>query len=108
MDIQQSLSGKVIKSPKGYNTYVKIDDDNCQKAIKWWPKRRATWRVIQRAWLDSYGELSQVTFKENHWGMPLWIRLFCLARQSVKTSKKEQRVYKEAMKRIRRYRVKDK
>ena len=22
MDIQQSLSGKVIKSPKGYNTYV--------------------------------------------------------------------------------------
>ena len=97
-----------ISREKGYNTYVKIEDEKCTKAIKWWPKRRATWEVIQRAWSDFYGERSHITLKEGHWGLPLWIRLFCLARQNVNTPKKEQKVYTEALKRMEFYRIKDK
>ena len=87
---------------------AEAEDEKCKKAIKWWPKKRATWKVIQRAWSDFYGDKSQLTLKDGHWGLPLWIRLFCLARQNVNTPKKEQKVYKEALKRMEFYRIKDK
>jgi len=88
----------VVAKEKGYNTYVKISDDQCQKAIDWWPKRRAAWRVIQRAWLDFYREKPTVRIRESHWGIPLWVRLFWLAKKDVSTEKRQQKVYSKALK----------
>jgi hypothetical protein len=95
-----------ISREKGYNTYVRIDDENCQKAIRWWPKKRASWSVIQRAWLDFYNDETQISLKDKHWGVPLWVRLFLLANQRVNTPKREEKVYKKALKNMNAYRIK--
>lgn len=97
-----------ISREKGYNTYVKIEDEQCQKAINWWPKRRATWTVIQRAWSDFYGPKSTLILKDSHWGLPIWVRLFFLAGEDVSKPKREQKVYKKAQKMMENYQAKPK
>jgi len=97
-----------ISKEEGYNTYVKIDDAQCKKAIEWWPKRRATWKVIQRAWTDFYQDRSQLTLKKSHWGLPIWIRLFKLAGRDVRKPKQEEKVYREALRNMESYLIETK
>lgn len=91
-----------IVKEKGYNTYVRIPEENCTKAIKWWPKRKATWYVIQRAWEDIRTENDLLRFRKT-FGAPLWVRLFMLARTRVDSPKKEKKVYSKARKIIERF-----
>jgi len=95
-----------IVKEKGYNTYVRIPDQNCQKAIDWWPKRRATWQVIQKAWEDIRTENTKLKFRKA-FVTPLWVRLFLLARDKVDTPKREKKVYTKARKLITKFLVQD-
>ncbi|MAA80420.1 MAG: hypothetical protein CL916_14285 [Deltaproteobacteria bacterium] len=95
-----------IAKEKGYNTYIRIPEENCQKAIDWWPKRKATWLVIQKAWEDIRAENTQLKFRKAV-GTPLWVRLFLLARDRVDSPKREQKVYTKARKVITKFMVQD-
>ena len=97
-----------ISTEEGYNTYVKIDDAQCKKVIEWWPKRRATWKVTQRAWTDFYQDRSQLTLKKSHWGLPIWMRLFKLAGRDVRKPKQEEKVYREALRNMESYLIETK
>ena len=96
---------EAISKEEGYNTYVRIDDKKCKTAIVWWPKKRATWNVIQRAWLDFYRHRTELKLKKSHWGLPLWIRLFKLADRNVSKAKQEEKVYREALRNMTSYLV---
>ncbi|MEC7949553.1 MAG: DUF6607 family protein [Myxococcota bacterium] len=67
---------------RGHNTYRRIDDARCAAAIDWWPTRREAWRGIQLAWVEALAPYSVVLVEESRSGIPLWVRLFLVARRS--------------------------
>ena len=64
----------------GYNTYEKIEDEACQKAIDWWPSQKTAWDGIISAWEDVRTEHDSIGIQEKT--IPLWIRLFWIARKN--------------------------
>ena len=101
--IEDSNRIPIVKE-KGYNTYIRIPDTRCKKALSWWPKRRATWSVIQKAWADTRQENTRLQFRKR-FGAPLWVRLFMLARDKVDTPQRESNVYSKARKLIEKFLV---
>ena len=41
---------KIIAMEKGYNTYEKVDEEKCQKAIIWWKKNFNKWQYVRNNW----------------------------------------------------------
>ncbi len=78
---------KPIVTEVGRNTYDRIMDTNCQKAAEWWAKRKSTWDVVQRAWDESAAQYETYQVHSKQGIMPLWIRLFWLARKPLPEKK---------------------
>ena len=71
-----------IVTEKGYNTYIRVDDSECAKAVAWWPRRSSAWMHIQDAWTDVTGQYERFSVDPKRGVFPLWIRLFWLARKN--------------------------
>ena len=41
---------EIIAMEKGYNTYRKVDDEKCQKAISWWKINSNKWQYVRDNW----------------------------------------------------------
>lgn len=70
----------------GHNVYRRVDDTECAAAIAWWPKRRDAWQGIQQAWLEALAPFPAVQVSASRAGIPLWVRLFIVAKQSSRTN----------------------
>ena len=44
------LGDEIIAMEKGYNTYQKVEDVNCQMAINWWEKNTEKWKYVRDNW----------------------------------------------------------
>ena len=71
-----------IAREHGFNTYEKIEDTACQKAVDWWPTQRTSWEGITQAWEDHRMENDKLSFIQTKGGLPLWIRLFWIAKRN--------------------------
>lgn len=79
-----------IAREHGYNTYEKIEDSNCQKAIDWWPSQRVAWEGITLAWEEHRIEHDTMSFMQKKGGIPLWIRLFWIAKRNKDASSSDE------------------
>ena len=73
-----------------FNTYEKIEDSNCQKAIDWWPSQRVAWEGITLAWEEHRTEHDTMSFMQKKGGIPLWIRLFWVAKRDKDASSSDE------------------
>lgn len=92
-----------LSTEYGFNTYERIPDDQCQEAIDWWPGQRAIWGQIQAAWGDQLQAREHLTLHEKRAGMPLWVRLFLLARRAERRDLSDEDLYAKASRIIERH-----
>ncbi|MEP5340822.1 MAG: DUF6607 family protein [Algibacter sp.] len=44
----------ILAKEKGYNTYVKVDDNRCKAAATWWAENQEKWALVRTKWSDVY------------------------------------------------------
>ena len=71
---------------QGRNHYTRINEEACTKAVEWWPSQAVAWEGIIDAWQDTKTSSDVISLKDKHIGLPLWIRLFIIARMNQNAS----------------------
>ena len=66
----------VLANEKGYNTYVKVDDNRCKAAQDWWIKNADKWQTVRNKWAEIYGRNADLTLETKVDNMPLYKHLF--------------------------------
>lgn len=54
----------VLAYEKGYNTYVKVDDDRCQAASNWWKENNEKWALVRDKWDAVFDRDQDLSLKE--------------------------------------------
>ncbi len=44
----------VLAKEKGFNTYVKVNDNKCKAAATWWKNNQEKWTIVRTKWADVY------------------------------------------------------
>ncbi|MCO7186030.1 hypothetical protein NH341_11370 [Tenacibaculum sp. XPcli2-G] len=66
----------VIAHEKGYNTYVKVDDNKCKAAQDWWKKNSVKWQKVRSKWDEVYGRNTNLSLETKVNNKPLYKHLF--------------------------------
>ena len=66
----------LIAKEKGYNTYVKVDNNKCQAAQDWWKKHAEKWQLVRNKWDEVYNRNSNLSLKVKVANKPLYKHLF--------------------------------
>lgn len=61
---KEGESDFVIAKEKGYNTYVKVADEQCKFAAEWWVENYDKWAMIRSKWDEIYGRDKDLALKE--------------------------------------------
>jgi len=54
---------QIIAYEKGYNTYFRVDDSKCEKAIKWWSNNTEKWSLIRSKWDEVFSKNTNLKLK---------------------------------------------
>ncbi len=74
----------LLAQEKGFNTYTKVDDSQCEAAQKWWIDNKDLWKKIRQQWDDTYNLKKDITLQSKVDGKHLYTELFALKNQSKK------------------------
>ncbi|CAL2077920.1 DUF6607 family protein [Tenacibaculum sp. 190524A02b] len=66
----------VLAHEKGYNTYVKVDDNRCKAAKEWWKKNTNKWQIVRNKWEEVYGRNSKLLLEKKVKNKALYKHLF--------------------------------
>lgn len=78
--IRKNGSDKLLVEEKGYNTYKRTKEQDCEAARKWWQKNQEYWSRIRNLW-DEYIQLHTViTVQDKIDGKALHEQLFKIGR----------------------------
>ena len=91
-----------IVTEVGKNTYDRTDDAACEKAADWWEHRSETWDQVQRAWDDVTKEHAHYKVQPRRGLLPLWIRLFWVARRAVRPAR-HHKIYARSVRHVERH-----
>lgn len=75
----QSSTKTVVAEEKGFERYRKLPASECELAIDWWNENKAVWSFIQEEWHGLYQTRSEMNFKADIDGTPLWAALWAWA-----------------------------
>lgn len=53
----------ILAEEKGYNTYVKVDDSDCEAAQVWWKENYNKWSIVRNEWSDIYNRNKTLKLK---------------------------------------------
>lgn len=78
--IQVDEQGKstVIAYEKGWNTYTKVDDAQCQTARDWWKTNASFWAVARQEWATLHARKKDLALHKTIDEKPLFMHLFAL------------------------------
>lgn len=76
----------ILAQEKGYNTYVKVADEECKAAQDWWKENRAMWQLVRDNWDDIFARNKNLKLKKAVKNKQLYEYLFDL---DPKTENKE-------------------
>lgn len=76
----------ILAQEKGYNTYVKVADEECKVAQDWWKENRAMWQLVRDNWDDIFARNKNLKLKKAVKNKQLYEYLFDL---DPKTENKE-------------------
>lgn len=65
----------VLAEEKGYNTYVKVDDAQCQKAQEWWKQNQGFWVKVRAKWQAEFAKNKDLKLHDLVDGKPLFKHL---------------------------------
>lgn len=65
-----------LAAEKGYNTYVKVDDERCKKAQEWWASNHKSWKLVREQWANIFNKKQDLKLKAVVEGKPLFRHLF--------------------------------
>jgi hypothetical protein len=66
----------VIADEKGYNTYEKVPESQCQAAKDWWIANNSKWEMVRAKWNEVYGQRTALKLETKVSNMPLYKHLF--------------------------------
>jgi hypothetical protein len=70
--IRSATGDSVIVGEKGLNTYNRVNESQCEKAIAWWNEHEAFWALVRKSWDQLYRENTTVTLQKKVNDMPLY------------------------------------
>jgi hypothetical protein len=82
--IRSENSDKLLAREKGYEEFIKADENKFAFAQKWWASQQPYWTAVRQVWDDVYAQPDALKLKGKVDGKLLFERLFELADQSVK------------------------
>ncbi len=97
--IRKNDKDSLLVMEKGYNTYRKIDESECQAAKDWWKKHKRYWRLVREVWNEVFAEKKDLYFKEKIDGKKRYNKLFALGNKVAKQEMSDQQV-KEKVRKI--------
>ncbi|AUC84457.1 hypothetical protein CW731_03690 [Polaribacter sp. ALD11] len=66
----------IIAKEKGYNTYVKVDDNRCKASKDWWVANNNKWQIVRNKWDEVYGRNTNLSLNTKVNNKPLYKHLF--------------------------------
>ena len=66
----------LLAKEKGYNTYVKVDDSQCQAAADWWKEHTEKWALVRDKWDAVFARDKDLHLAEKVNNKPLYKYLF--------------------------------
>lgn len=73
--VQSSPVRQVVAEEKGFERYRRLPDGECQEGREWWNENRAVWGFIQDEWHRLYETRTELNFRAEVDGAPLWAAL---------------------------------
>lgn len=74
--IRTDTSETLLVQEKGYNTYKKRKDSDCQPAIDWWTANKAKWNNVQEVWQDILDQKKDLMLHDKVQDKKLYEHLF--------------------------------
>lgn len=81
---EKGKEDSVIAHEKGFNTYVKVDDNRCKAAQDYWKKNEAKWALVRNKWEEVFARNKDLTLEEKVDNKVLY--KYLLDEESYKTS----------------------
>ena len=66
----------ILAKEYGHNTYVKVDDNQCIYAKKWWDINKNKWKTVRLVWEDIFNNHPELKLKKKVEEKRLWQFLF--------------------------------
>jgi hypothetical protein len=76
----------ILAQEKGFNTYVKVPDSQCEAAQKWWKENKSLWKKIRKKWDQAFDMKKDIVLQPKVNNKKLFSHLFAL---KANASKKE-------------------
>lgn len=65
-----------VADEKGYNSYVKVNDNKCSSAQEWWNKNQNYWQLVRNNWSEVFNEKQNLILLSKVDDKPLFSHLF--------------------------------
>lgn len=83
---------RLLVEEKGKNTYVRVDDKNCDAGRAYWEKTKPYWTKVRQAWENYLNSHSTVTLKNSVDDKVLHDHLFALSKEYTSGKLKEKNI----------------
>lgn len=90
----------LLAEEKGWNTYKKIEEKECQAAKDYWEKNKAYWSVVRTVWSEILKDRNKVSLREKVEGKMLHEYLIALGKDSIENGYKPEEVKGKIVKKI--------
>lgn len=82
--VRADNADQVLAREKGYEEFVKADENTFKFAEGWWLQQRNYWTAVRQVWDEAYAKHAIIQLKDKVDGKLLYEQLFAQAEQSVK------------------------
>lgn len=90
----------LLAEEKGWNTYKKIEEKECQAAKDYWEKNKAYWSVVRTVWSEILKDRNKISLREKVEGKMLHEYLIALGKESIEKGYKPEEVKGKIVKKI--------
>ncbi len=90
----------LLAEEKGWNTYKKIEEKECQAARDYWEKNKAYWSVVRTVWSEILKDRNKISLREKLEGKMLHEYLIALGKESIEKGYKPEEVKGRIAKKI--------
>ncbi len=68
----------LLAQEKGYNTYIKVNDEKCKAATDWWKENKEMWQLVRNNWDTIFNQNKNLTLLSKVENKRLYEHLFSL------------------------------
>ncbi len=76
--LRSEAGEQLIAQEKGWNTYKKVEDSRCQKALDYWKEYHAFWKEVRKEWGAVFARNKELNLVKSVDEKPLFMHLFAL------------------------------